>query len=110
MKIIIFGCGKIGTTIISSLTGEGHEIVAMDKDPSVVEEVTNLYDVMGLCGMGVDSDTMNEAGAGEAELFVAVTGSDELNMLACFLARKWVQTTLLQESEPPNITTRVLAL
>ncbi len=88
MKIIIFGCGKIGITIIASLTGEGHDIVAMDKDPAVVEEITNLYDVMGLCGTGVDSDTMNEAGAGEAELFVAVTGSDELNMLACFLARK----------------------
>ncbi len=88
MKIIIFGCGKIGTTIISSLTGEGHDIVAMDKDPAVVEEVTTLYDVMGYCGMGVDSDTMQEAGVEDAELFVAVTGSDELNMLACFLARK----------------------
>lgn len=88
MKIIIFGCGKIGTTIISSLTGEGHDIVAMDKNPAVIDEVTNLYDVMGICGMGVDSDTMSEAGAGDAELFVAVTGSDELNMLACFLARK----------------------
>lgn len=88
MKIIIFGCGKIGTTIIQSLSGEGHEIVAMDKDPATVEEVCNLYDVMGICGMGVDSDTMNEAGVGDAELFVAVTGSDELNMLACFLARK----------------------
>ena len=88
MKIVIFGCGKIGTTIISSLTGEGHDIIAMDKDPSVVEEITNLYDVMGLCGNGVDSDTLSEAGMEDAELFVAVTGSDELNMLACFLARK----------------------
>ncbi len=88
MKIVIFGCGKIGTTIISSLAGEGHDIVAMDKEQSVIEEVTNLYDVMGLCGNGVDSNTMLEAGVEEAELFIAVTGSDELNMLACFLARK----------------------
>lgn len=88
MKIIIFGCGKIGATIIQSLAGEGHDIVALDKDSAVVEEVSNLYDVMGICGMGVDSDTMNEAGVEDAELFVAVTGSDELNMLACFLARK----------------------
>ncbi len=88
MKIIIFGCGKIGTTIISSLAGEGHDIVAMDKDPAVVEEVSNLYDVMGFCGIGVDPDAMLEAGADDAELFVAVTGTDELNMLACFLARK----------------------
>ena len=88
MKIIIFGCGKVGTTIIESLTGEGHDIVAMDKNPDIIEEVSTLYDVMGLCGNGVDSDTMKEAGVEDAELFVAVTGSDELNMLACFLAEK----------------------
>ena len=88
MKIIIFGCGKIGETIISSLSGEGHDIVVMDKDSRVVEEISTLYDVMGCCGTGVDSDAMNEAGVDDAELFIAVTGSDELNMLACFLARK----------------------
>ena len=88
MKIIIFGCGKIGRTIIESLVDEGHDIVAVDSNRSVVDEVTDIYDVMGLCGNGVDSDTMSEAGIDEAELFVAVTGSDELNMLACFLAKK----------------------
>ena len=88
MKIIIFGCGKIGATIISALSGEGHDIVAVDRNPQVVEETTTTYDVMGLCGNGVDSDTLIEAGAEEAELFVAVTNSDELNMLGCFLARK----------------------
>ncbi len=88
MKIIIFGCGKIGTAIISGLVGEGHDVVAVDRNPQVIEEITTLYDVMGLCGNGVDSDTMMEAGMADAELFVAVTGSDELNMLGCFLARK----------------------
>ena len=88
MKIIIFGCGKIGSTIISCLSGEGHDIVAVDRNPIVVEEVTTTYDVIGLCGNGVDSYTLIEAGAAEAELFVAVTNSDELNMLGCFLARK----------------------
>ena len=88
MKIIIFGCGKIGATIISSLCKEGHDIVAIDKERKIVEEVSNIYDVMGLCGNGVDSDVMIEAGVSDAELFIAVTGTDELNMLACFLARK----------------------
>lgn len=88
LKIIIFGCGKIGTTIIESLVGEGHDIVAVDRDQKVVEEITNIYDVMGLCGNGVDSEAMREAGTADAELFIAVTGSDELNMLSCFLARK----------------------
>ncbi len=88
MKIIIFGCGKIGTTLISSLSNEGHDIVAIDRSPKVIEEVANIYDVIGLCGNGIDCDTMEEAGIDEAELFVAVTGSDELNMLGCFMARK----------------------
>ena len=88
MKIVIFGCGKIGATIIKSLAGEGHDITAVDRDHSVVEEITDIYDVMGLCGNGVDSDMMVEAGVDEADLFVAVTNSDELNMLGCFLARK----------------------
>lgn len=88
MKIIIFGCGKTGKTIIESLVDEGHDIVAVDKSHSVIEEITDLYDVMGLCGNGVDAETMTAAGLEDTELFIAVTGSDELNMLACFLARK----------------------
>ena len=88
MKIIILGCGKAGHTVIASLAGEGHDIVALDKSPAEVEDVTTTFDVMGLCGNGVDSNIMKEAGVSEAELFVAVTDSDEMNMLSCYLARK----------------------
>ncbi len=88
MKIVIFGCGKVGETIIQSLSGEGHDIVAVDSNPAVVSEISNTYDVIGLCGNGIDSETMEEAITDDTELFVAITGSDELNMLGCFLARK----------------------
>ena len=88
MKIILVGCGTIGATIISSLVSEGHDIVAIDSDADFLNSITNIYDVMGLCGNGADSDVLEEAGADTADLFVAVTGSDELNMLSCFLARK----------------------
>lgn len=88
MKIILVGCGTIGATIISSLVSEGHDIVAIDSDADFLNSITNVYDVMGLCGNGADSDVLEEAGADTADLFVAVTGSDELNMLSCFLARK----------------------
>ena len=88
MKIIISGCGKIGSNIISSLVAEGHDIVAIDNNPAVITELTNIYDIMGICGNGVDSDILEEAGVSEADLFIAVAGSDELNMLSCFLARK----------------------
>ncbi len=88
MRIIIVGCGKIGTTILASLVAEGHDILALDSDPTVLTEITNIYDVMTLCGNGVDCDVLAEADTEQADLFVAVTGSDELNMLSCFLARR----------------------
>ena len=87
MKIIVVGCGKIGRTIIESLVTEGHDIVAIDYEAEIVDEITNSYDVMGLVGNGADSDALSEAGVNDAELFIAVTNSDELNMLACFIAR-----------------------
>ncbi len=88
MNIMIAGMGKIGTTILESLAKEGHDITAIDTDEHVVLELTDLYDVMGVCGNGADYETLAEAGIEKADLFVAVTGSDELNMLSCFLARK----------------------
>lgn len=88
MKIIVAGCGKIGTVIVSSLVKEGHDVVAMDVDQNIIAELTNIYDVMGVCGNCADSDALVEAGAQKAELLVAVTDSDEINMLSCFLAGK----------------------
>lgn len=88
MKIIVVGCGKIGTSILASLTGEGNEVVAIDNVTSVIEEVGNIYDVMCVCGNGTDCETLEEAGVSKAELFVAVTGSDEFNMLSCFIAQR----------------------
>lgn len=88
MKIVVEGCGKIGTTILQSLLKEGHDLVAIDNNPAVVEEITNIYDAIGVCGNGADSDTLSEAGIEKADIFVAVTDSDELNMLSCFIAKR----------------------
>ena len=88
MKIVIVGCGKIGTMILSSLVAEEHDIVAIDIAPSALTDITNIHDVMAICGNGADSDVLEEAGVSKADLFIAVTGSDELNMLSCFLARR----------------------
>ena len=88
MKIVVVGCGKIGTVILSSLVAEGHDVVAIDNNPTVLNEVTTIHDVMGVCGNGADCDTLEEAGAKDAELIVAVTDSDEMNMLSCFMASR----------------------
>lgn len=88
MRIIISGCGKIGTTIIDSLVSEGHDVVAIDDNNDVVTEISNIFDIMCVCGSGADHETLSEAGVEKAEMFVSVTGSDELNMLSCFIAKK----------------------
>ncbi|MEE1280140.1 MAG: Trk system potassium transporter TrkA [Oscillospiraceae bacterium] len=101
MKIVVAGCGKIGTTIIASLVSEGHDIVAVDSDSAVVAEISNIYDVMCVCGGVTDVNTLGEADVQKAELFVAVTGSDEMNMLACFLAKKMgAQNTIARIRSP----------
>lgn len=88
MNVLVVGCGKIGTTVIDSLSAEGHSVTAIDINPAVLNEITNIYDIMGVCGNGSDSDVLEEADVAHADLFVAVTDSDDANMLSCFLARK----------------------
>ncbi len=88
MKIMVVGCGKIGSVIIRSLVAEGHDVTAIDNDPVLLDAVTNIHDVIGVCGNGVDCETLAEANVDGSDIFVAVTGSDEQNMLACFMASR----------------------
>lgn len=88
MNIIVVGCGKIGTSIISALASEGHDLIAIDNNPAALDEVTDVLDVMGVCGNGVDCEILKEAEVENASLLIAVTDSDEFNMLCCYLARK----------------------
>lgn len=88
MKIIIAGCGKIGVAAIENLVNEGHDVIAIDNRIEVVEEIRDIYDIMCVCSNGVDFNTLKEAGVEDADMFIAVTGSDELNMLSCIIAKK----------------------
>lgn len=88
MNIIISGCGKIGSTILESLASEGHDITAIDTSSGVIEELSNIHDVIGIAGNCTDCDTLKDARVEDAELYIALTGSDETNMLSCFLAKR----------------------
>lgn len=87
MKIIIVGCGKIGKSMVSSLSAEGHDITIVDKNSQKLNETADTFDVIGVCGNAVDCDTLMEAGVKDADLLVSLTDSDEVNMLTCHLAR-----------------------
>lgn len=88
MRIVIVGCGKIGLSIVKQLIVEKHDITVIDKNPEIVNDVTNNFDVMGYVGNGASYSVQNEAGVDEADLMIAVTGSDEINLLCCLFAKK----------------------
>ncbi|MBR6737384.1 MAG: Trk system potassium transporter TrkA [Clostridia bacterium] len=88
MKVIISGCGNVGTAILEGLLKDGHDIVVIDTDHKTIELAVNNYDVLGVCGNGTSYEILSEAGAIDADLFISVTGSDEFNMLSCFVAKQ----------------------
>ena len=88
MQIIIVGCGKVGYTLVEQLSGENHNIVVIDEKEEKVHSITDDLDAMGIVGNGVSFQTLQEAGIQDADLLIAVTGSDEQNLLCCVIARK----------------------
>ncbi|MHB1152769.1 MAG: Trk system potassium transporter TrkA [Eubacteriales bacterium] len=88
MRIVIIGCGKIGLTLTESLSKEEHDITVVDTNAKVVDNTVNIYDVMGIHGNGANYSVQIEAGVNHADLLVATTSSDEVNMLCCLVAKK----------------------
>lgn len=88
LKILIVGCGKVGETLVEQLIKEGHDITVIDKRASKIQEITNLHDVMGLVGNGASYSVQMEAGIENTDLIIAVTDSDELNLLCCTVAKR----------------------
>lgn len=88
LNIIIVGCGKVGSTLIEQLSKEGHDITIIDKNAEKVQTIANHYDIMGLAGNGASHTVQMEAGIEDADLIIAVTNSDELNLLCCIVAKQ----------------------
>ena len=88
MKIVLVGGGKVGTALARQLSEEGHNVTVVDTNKARVEHIGESYDVMSILGNGSSITTLSEAGVEEADVFIAVTGSDELNLLCCMFARK----------------------
>ena len=88
MKIIVVGCGKVGSALAAQLSEEGHDVSVVDKNPQVVNEVSSNYDVMGIVGNGGSYSVQKELGVEEADLLIAASDSDELNLLCCLIAKK----------------------
>lgn len=88
LQIIIVGCGKVGRTLVEQLSKEGHDITIVDRDAEKVQTISSLYDVMGVTGNGASYSVQMDAGIENTDLLIAVTDSDELNLLCCTVAKR----------------------
>ena len=87
MNIIIAGCGNVGGTLAEQLSKEDHKVTVIDTDKQLVEQISDSFDVYGVVGTGASINVLEEASINDCELFIAVTGNDELNLLACLIAK-----------------------
>lgn len=88
MKIIIIGCGKVGMTLAEQLCEEEHDLVLIDSNASKLQSVSEELDALRIVGNGSSIHTQIEADVQHADILIAVTGSDELNLLCCLIAKK----------------------
>ena len=107
LNIIIVGCGKVGTTLIDQLSKEGHDITIIDKSPENIQNITNLYDIMGIVGNGASYSVQMEAGIQNADLIIAVTESDELNLLCCTVASRVGNCAAIARVRTPDYSDEV---
>lgn len=107
LKIIIVGCGKVGSTLVQQLSREGHDITIIDKDAAAITELANLYDIMGIVGNGASYSVQIEAGIKNADLLIAVTDSDELNLLCCTIAKRVGDCSAIARVRTPDYSQEV---
>lgn len=100
MDIIITGLGSVGITLVKELTEEGHNVVVIDRNAQKVENAVNNFDVKGVVGNGASNEILDEAGVSSADLLIAATNRDEMNILCCIIARRLgVKKTIARTSQ-----------
>ena len=107
LHIIIVGCGKVGHTLIAQLSKEGNDITIIDEGEQKISDITNQYDVMGIVGNGASYSVQKEAGIDDTDLLVAVTDSDELNLLCCTIATRIGRCSAIARVRNPEYSTEI---
>ena len=107
MRIVIVGAGKVGMALTKHLSVE-HNVTVIDQEPQLIDNIINVYDVMGICGNGASLAVQKEAEVDKAELLIATVSNDEINILACLVAKKLgVKHTIARVRNPeyrPQLT------
>ena len=88
MKVIIIGTGKVGKAILEHMSKEGHDLCIIDSNPKIIDDLVNRYDISGVSGNGASYETQKRAEVNKADVVITCTSSDEVNILACMVAKK----------------------
>jgi len=102
MKIIIIGCGKVGYALAQQLNDEGHDIVIIDNSAERLQSAISGLDIQGIVGNATNFRTQQEAGIEEADLLIAVTNQDEINLLSCLIAKKSTECRTIARVRNPE--------
>lgn len=103
MYIIIIGAGRVGLNLASFLISDGHDVTLIESDETLCGNAVHELDALVICGNGTDKKTLEESHIVDADVFVAATGNDEVNLLACILANDYdVNKIIARVSDPTH--------
>lgn len=97
MNVIVVGGGKVGRKLVEDFNYEGDDVVLIDIKSKICDRIQDDYDVRCVCGSGTDLETLREAEANKADIFIAVTENDDLTHFALLWLKNSVRTDVLQE-------------
>lgn len=110
MNIVIVGGGKVGSTLAVQLLAEGHALTVIDKSESVIEQLGNTLDVIGYVGNGASLPVLESVGTQSCDLMIAVTASDEINMISCMIAHRLGAKNTVARVRNPEYSQQLYAL
>ena len=105
MNIIIVGSGKVGEALATQLNKEGNDVTIIDESAEKVRSIANKLDIMGVIGNGASRATQKDAGIDKADILIAVTGTDEINLLSCLVAKKSAGCRTIARLKNPEYNT-----
>ncbi|MDW7683808.1 MAG: Trk system potassium transporter TrkA [Bacillota bacterium] len=104
MKVVIIGAGKVGSQLVESLLNEKHDVIVIDSSQEVINQLNDNFDVLAIKGNGVSSSLLNKVECGDADLLIAVTDSDEANIVSCITAKKLgVKSAIARVRDPEYV-------
>ena len=102
MYVVVMGGGRVGLNLASFLISDGHEVTLIENDELLCNNAATELDALVICGNGTDTKTLDEANVKDADVFVAATGNDETNLLACILVRECRIPKIIARVSEPN--------